>query len=80
MARSDLILTLVKAGSRGDQLLFRRAAEALIAEEEAKQHHLLARKVDGGIAIEFQLEFKRARYSRGQADQSSSGCYSTSNS
>lgn len=45
MARSDLLLTLVKAGSRGDQLLFKKAAEALIAEEHARQHHLLAQKL-----------------------------------
>ena len=45
MARSDLILTLVKAGSRGDHLLFRKAVEAMIVEEQAKQHHLLAQKL-----------------------------------
>jgi SpoVK/Ycf46/Vps4 family AAA+-type ATPase len=32
----------VRAGSRGDQILFRKALEALIAEERAKQHHILA--------------------------------------
>ncbi|MCE5267524.1 MAG: ATP-binding protein [Planctomycetaceae bacterium] len=35
----------MKAGTRGDNSLFRRAAEALIAEERAKQHHLLAEKL-----------------------------------
>jgi len=42
MARSDLLLNLVKAGSKGDRALFRKALEALIAEERAKQHHILA--------------------------------------
>jgi len=42
MARSDLLLGLVRAGSRGDQALFRKAVEALISEERAKQHHILA--------------------------------------
>lgn len=42
MARSDLLLDLVRAGSRGDQALFRKTLEALIAEERAKQHHVLA--------------------------------------
>lgn len=42
MARADLLLDLVRAGARGDQLLFRKAIEALVAEERAKQHHVLA--------------------------------------
>lgn len=42
MARSDLILALVKAGTTGDRTLFRRAVEAMAAEERGKQHHVLA--------------------------------------
>ena len=42
MARADLILDLVRAGARDDRPLFRKALEALIAEERAKQHHILA--------------------------------------
>jgi len=42
MARADLLLDLVRGGARGDQVLFRKALEALIAEERAKQHHILA--------------------------------------
>jgi SpoVK/Ycf46/Vps4 family AAA+-type ATPase len=42
MARADLLIDIVRAGARGDQLLFRRALEALITEERAKQHHILA--------------------------------------
>lgn len=42
MARADLLLDLVRAGARGDQALFRKAVEALISEERAKQHHILA--------------------------------------
>jgi SpoVK/Ycf46/Vps4 family AAA+-type ATPase len=42
MARADLLLDLVRAGARGDQTLFRKAVEALISEEHAKQHHILA--------------------------------------
>lgn len=42
MARSDLLLTLVQAGTSGDTRLFRAAAEAVIAEERTKQHHVLA--------------------------------------
>lgn len=42
MARSDLLLAIVRSGARGDELGFRRAAEAIIAEEEAKRHGILA--------------------------------------
>ena len=42
MARSDLLLTLVKAGSCGDTKAARVAAEAIIAEERAKRHNVLA--------------------------------------
>lgn len=42
MARSDLLLNLVKAGFNGEQELFTRTVEAVIAEERAKQHHVLA--------------------------------------
>jgi hypothetical protein len=42
MARADLLIDLVRAGTRGDQTFFRKALEGLIAEERAKQHHILA--------------------------------------
>lgn len=42
MARSDLLVSLVKAGSTGDRRGFRSAAEAIIAEERAKHHNVLA--------------------------------------
>lgn len=42
MPRSDLLIKLVRASSIGDQLLFKRTLEAVIAEERQKQHHVLA--------------------------------------
>jgi SpoVK/Ycf46/Vps4 family AAA+-type ATPase len=42
MARADLLIDLVRAGARGEQIHFRKALEALIAEERAKQHRILA--------------------------------------
>lgn len=47
MARADLLLELARAGSRGEQQLFRKALEAVIAEERAKQHHVLADRLSG---------------------------------
>ena len=42
MARADLLLALVHSEAGGDELAFRRDAEALIAEENAKKHAILA--------------------------------------
>ena len=46
MARADLLLDLVRAGTQGKQDLFRKSLEALIAEERAKQHHVLADRLE----------------------------------
>lgn len=42
MARADLLLNLVRAGAKGNHPQFRKSLEALVAEERAKQHHVLA--------------------------------------
>jgi SpoVK/Ycf46/Vps4 family AAA+-type ATPase len=49
MARADLLLDLVRAGAQGEQPLFRKALEALIAEERAKQHHILADRLSAHL-------------------------------
>lgn len=46
MARADLLCELVKYGLINDPTSFRKAAEALCAEERAKQHTVLATKID----------------------------------
>lgn len=45
MARSDLIMNLVKAGVRGDAADARSAAEAIAAEERAKKHTGVADRI-----------------------------------
>jgi len=45
MARADLLLNLVRAGSRGDQTMFLRSLEAMVAEERAKHHGILANQL-----------------------------------
>lgn len=42
MARADLLIDLVEAEHRGDKARFRALVEAVIAEERANQHHLVA--------------------------------------
>ena len=49
MARSDLLVSLVKAGTSGDRRGFRTTAEAIIAEERAKQHDVLADRLTQAI-------------------------------
>ena len=57
LARSDLLLTLVKAGSAGDKVLFRRAVEAMIAEERAKQHFTLAEQLSNNLSPSNNIAF-----------------------
>ena len=45
MARSDLIVELVKAGVSGDQASVRETAEAIAAEERAKKHSAVADRI-----------------------------------
>jgi SpoVK/Ycf46/Vps4 family AAA+-type ATPase len=52
MARSDLLVRLVKAGSSGDQPLFRKTVEAVIAEERGKNHGILADRLTEAAATE----------------------------
>jgi len=49
VARSDLLVSLVRSGTAGDQVGFRRAAEAIIAEESAKQHGVLASQLSDAL-------------------------------
>jgi SpoVK/Ycf46/Vps4 family AAA+-type ATPase len=42
MARSDLLISLVKAGTSGDATTFRKVVDAIIAEERGKKHDVLA--------------------------------------
>jgi SpoVK/Ycf46/Vps4 family AAA+-type ATPase len=51
MARSDLLIALVKAGSSGDKRGVRSAAEAIIAEERAKQHNVLANRLSHATQV-----------------------------
>lgn len=45
MARADLLCELIKAGLMRDEVSFRKAAEAISAEERSKQHEILANKI-----------------------------------
>jgi SpoVK/Ycf46/Vps4 family AAA+-type ATPase len=51
MARSDLLLTLIRAGIAGDRGLLRATVEALAADERAKRHNGLADKLSKLIEV-----------------------------
>lgn len=51
MARSDLLIALVKAATTSDKRGVRTAAEAIIAEERAKQHNVLADRLSKVIQL-----------------------------
>lgn len=64
MARSDLLLGLVRAGTTGNQSLFRQALEALIAEERAKKHTVLAESL-----AKYLQEYLKSQPNNGFFDQ-----------
>lgn len=45
MARSDLLVSLVRAGASGNRKAMVSTVEAIIAEERAKQHNVLAERL-----------------------------------
>ncbi|CQR42217.1 ATPase [Thiomonas sp. CB3] len=47
--RADLIVNLVRAGTQGDQKMFRSTVEAIAAEERAKRHTLLADRLEENL-------------------------------
>ena len=46
MARADLLCELIKYGLVNDTVSFRKATEAICAEEKSKQHTILANKIE----------------------------------
>ncbi len=49
MARADLLVRLVQSGMQNDKITFKKTAEAIIAEERVKQHHVLAENLEEAI-------------------------------
>lgn len=45
MARADLLCELIRSGLANDSVSFRKAAEAVCAEERSKQHEILANRI-----------------------------------
>ncbi len=58
MARADLILNLVKAGTQGDQAQFQKTVEALAADERAKRHTIFADRLLAQLRLDMNGHFK----------------------
>jgi hypothetical protein len=67
VARADLLLDLVEAGQRRDQGRFTAVVEALIAEERANQHHVLADRLSAVVTTTGE-EPQRDEHARSVAD------------
>lgn len=50
MARSDLLVSLVRAAAAGDRAAVTSTAEALAADERAKNHHIVADRLQRALA------------------------------
>lgn len=51
MARADLLCDVIRYGLNNDSINFRKAAEAICAEERANQHGVLAKKIEEMLRI-----------------------------
>lgn len=49
MARSDLLLSIVRAGATGDRAALRSSVEAVVAEERGKNHNILADRLERAL-------------------------------
>jgi len=52
MARSDILLSIVKSAIGNDSLSLRKAIEALIADERSKSHHILGDRLNELLSIQ----------------------------
>lgn len=50
MARADHLVSLVRAGVSGDRETLRAAAEAIVADERAKKHYLVANRLERALS------------------------------
>ncbi|MCL1790405.1 MAG: ATP-binding protein [Peptococcaceae bacterium] len=58
MARADLLCDIIKYGLNNDSINFRKAAEAICAEERTKQHGVLANRIEEMLHISSRTPMK----------------------
>jgi SpoVK/Ycf46/Vps4 family AAA+-type ATPase len=50
MVRSDLLVSLIRAGATGDQEMLRSTTEAMVADERAKKHFIVADRMQRALS------------------------------
>ncbi len=71
MARSDLLISLVKAGAAGDRSMLASTVEAIVAEEKSRSHHVLADRLQRAlqsVPVTNSAELKRTGAGAGGRD------------
>ncbi len=63
MARADLLCDVIKYGLNNDSVNFRKAAEAISAEERANQHGVLAKRIEEMLRLSSKTFMKEATVS-----------------
>ncbi len=58
MARADLLLDIIRFGLNNDHVNFRKAAEAICAEERSKQHGVLAKRIEDILRVSLKAPTK----------------------
>ena len=62
MARADLLCDIIEYGLNNDKVRFRKAAEAICAEERSKQHKVLANKIEKLLKDSNKMEGSRTSF------------------
>jgi hypothetical protein len=68
MARSDLLISLVRAGVSGDRGTFAKTVNAIVAEERAKQHNVVADTLEKVVTSTPMSATSPARFAGGGPD------------
>ena len=61
MARSDLILNLVRSARNGDRRSLERSVEAMIVEEKSRQHGVFAQKLEDELRMPYAPQMAQRR-------------------
>ncbi len=69
MARSDILVSLIRAGASGDRHMLKSAVEALAADERTRSHHILADRIQRAFSSRREFGHYRRPTSKSAAGQ-----------
>ena len=70
MARADLLVKLIRTGMTDDKMSFRKTVEAIIAEERAKGHNVLADRLETILQTHREYQYAHKPISNGYVAES----------